>query len=204
MNIYIVNNGTIFSSDKISELPNLLFVGIEWSIFEAISEKDALYQYDIYKNQMHPRQRKMDIVFEKIRFLDDEKSAKNIIMTELFPPPPDLQSIVKQVEAIGYTSYNAKVNYSKKRYWIAEITGFDRKYGLKRKFIKGKTDFTNSNKRASRGVYLYYVLTTGKIYEVSSPISNNHTDRYFCYIKNGQEVRLSDQEVSEWLSEVWV
>lgn len=204
MNKYIIKNGEIFSSGPRLNLPDLIFIGIEWVIVEAISEKEALYQASLFKQSNHHRQKEMVNVFEKVRFLEYKHEAKKIIMKELYPPPPNIESVVLCIEAIGYTSYSAKYNLSKKRYWVAEIIELDEKWKFKRKFIDGKKDFSNANKRASRGVYLFYTLSPYKIYDVSSPISNSYTDRYYCRIENNQEIRMSEQEVKEWLKEDWV
>lgn len=47
----------------------------------------------------------------------------------------------------------------------------------------------------SRGVYRYYLLEPGKIYEISQPTSHNHCRRYFCVIQNQEEKILKTEEV---------
>jgi hypothetical protein len=87
-----------------------------------------------------------------------------------------------------------------KRAWCAEIRlGLDPKYGFKRKFLRGQKDYSEANGPGSRGVYKYYNLEEGKIYEINSPQSWKHDDRYFCRIENGEEVRLEKTEVIECL-----
>lgn len=87
------------------------------------------------------------------------------------------------------------------RYWVAEITGRSNKYKFERKFLNCKKDYTESNSTGTRGVYAYYILEEGKIYEVSSPQTWSSTDRYFCTIENGNLIRLSSEEVENlnWL-----
>jgi hypothetical protein len=79
--------------------------------------------------------------------------------------------------------------------WVAEITGLDHKYKYKRNFLPYKKDYSRSNSVGSRGVYAVYILETGKIYEIK-----DHKDRYYCTVTdNGNIVRLSEDEVREWL-----
>lgn len=79
--------------------------------------------------------------------------------------------------------------------WVAEITGLDHKYKYKRNFLPYKKDYSRSNSVGSRGVYAVYILETGKIYEIK-----DHKDRYYCTVTdNGNIVRLSEDEVKEWL-----
>lgn len=66
--------------------------------------------------------------------------------------------------------------------WVAEITGPDEKYGLNRKFLNPKMDYSRSNSVGSRGIIAEYILSEGKIYEVKSQVSWKHADRYFCTV----------------------
>lgn len=92
---------------------------------------------------------------------------------------------------------------SMKRYWVAEITGTCPKYKYQRVFLRYKKDYSEANSIGSRGVYAYYILEDGKIYEVCAPTSWKNTDRYFCTIENGELIRLSSEEVEklEWLKQ---
>lgn len=190
----------IFSEEPNLILPELTTIGIDWVIVESISYKDAIHQMDLYDMGVHPKQKTMKFLCDRVRFMEDYEEAKQIIYNTLFNVP-DVGSIVIGIEALGYTSYNAKYNYSKKRYWVAEIIGEDTKFKFKRKFLKGKIDFTESNHRAAHGVYIYCLLSTNKIYEISSPVSNKHTNRYYCRVENGEEIRMGEQEVIMWLKD---
>ena len=89
-----------------------------------------------------------------------------------------------------------------RNHWVAEITGFHEKYKYERKFLSYKKDHTYSNSTGSRGVYAYYVLEEGKLYEVSSPESWSTIDRYFCTVKNGEIKKLSREEATQWLKNI--
>lgn len=84
------------------------------------------------------------------------------------------------------------------RYWVAEITGLCGRYGYERRFLPYKKDYSRANSVGTRGVYAYYILDEGPVYEVSSPVSWRNTDRYFCRVIDGKIVRLAEQEVQVW------
>lgn len=78
--------------------------------------------------------------------------------------------------------------------WVAEVTGADEKYGLARKFLRGKIDYSKSNGKGSRGVFVEYILSQEKIYEVKSQESWGRSDRYFCIVgDNGDIVRIDEE-----------
>lgn len=86
------------------------------------------------------------------------------------------------------------------RYFVAEITGIDLKYKYKRRFLKGRKDYSHANGVGSRGVYVNYILDSGKIYEVKSPISWKRSERYFCTATNEGEIELlTKEQVDLWL-----
>lgn len=70
--------------------------------------------------------------------------------------------------------------------------------------INCKVDYTRSNSKRSRGIYGYYILQSGYLYYVQSPITWRNTERYFCYVhpKNGNIVRLHEDEVHEKFAEL--
>lgn len=85
------------------------------------------------------------------------------------------------------------------RAWCAEITGLDQRYGFERRFLSPNVSYIDANSIGSRGVFAYYNLREGQIYEVSSPLSWKRTDRYFCRVDGSSLVRMSRKEVDEWL-----
>lgn len=86
------------------------------------------------------------------------------------------------------------------RYWAAEITGFDSKFGYARTFLRGKKDYSDANGVGSRGVYVYYILESGHVYEVLRPKSWGRSIRYFCTVsETGEIVTMTKDEVNEWL-----
>ena len=80
--------------------------------------------------------------------------------------------------------------------WVAEITGYDAKYGLSRIFLHGFKGLYDSNSKMSRGVYERYVLESGHVYEVSRQVSWKRIERYFCEVNlDGDIVKLTKEEV---------
>lgn len=82
---------------------------------------------------------------------------------------------------------------------MAEITGMDRKYGLEHEFVESKRDFSESNKKGSRGVMLWFVIDEESIYEVFRFRSWSRSERYFARWIDGAEIRMSEEEVEKWL-----
>lgn len=80
--------------------------------------------------------------------------------------------------------------------WVAEITGIMRNGELRRVFLKKNKDYSQANSVGTRGVYAFFVLDSGRLYEVMQPLSWSKTDHYFCSVDDiGQQTRFSMEEV---------
>jgi hypothetical protein len=88
-----------------------------------------------------------------------------------------------------------------KQPWVAEITGTHPTYGFQRQFIYGQKDYSQGNSVGSRGVYRYYQLEPGKLYEVFSRATWNRSERYFCQVADGALVKMTIEEVYTCLSD---
>lgn len=85
--------------------------------------------------------------------------------------------------------------------WVAEITGIDARYSMARRFVRGQKDYTEANSVGSRGVYIHYILESGRIYEVSKMANWKKPERYFFRIdERGNECRMTAKEVVECLN----
>lgn len=84
--------------------------------------------------------------------------------------------------------------------WVAEIMGFDKKYKYARQFLKGNTDYSEANSVGSHGVFRYFALAEGHIYDVKSQVTWRRSERYFCTVRDGKIVELTEDEVKECLS----
>lgn len=80
------------------------------------------------------------------------------------------------------------------RPWVAEVTGVDSVFGLKRSFVDGRIDFAESNGKMSRGVMLHFVLESGRCYEVKARRSWSSWDRYFCHVTDDGDIERIDKE----------
>jgi len=90
----------------------------------------------------------------------------------------------------------------KPNYWVALITGFDNKFNYSRQFLKPKKDYAKSNNKGSRGVYFYYILESGYIYQVSSPITWKRTEKYFCIVSDDGEIQRVEKDfVDQWIKD---
>ncbi len=78
--------------------------------------------------------------------------------------------------------------------WVAEIVAVSPYSGLDRRFLHRNKDYSEANSVGSRGVYAYYILESGKIYEVSEPLTWKKTDRYLCTVTPDGEIEKLDME----------
>lgn len=80
--------------------------------------------------------------------------------------------------------------------WVARITGRDAKYGLAREFLRGSVSFRDvEDELGARGVFRWYELAEGALFEVNAPLSWKHADRYFCRSERGRVVRMTREEI---------
>ncbi len=90
----------------------------------------------------------------------------------------------------------------KASYFVAEITGFHPKFKYERKFLQCKKDYKNANSKGSRGVFAFYILESGKIYDVLDPYSWKNSHRYFCIVDElGNIEILTKEEVDKCLKD---
>ncbi len=95
--------------------------------------------------------------------------------------------------------YAEYLGRNQSRPWVARIEGRDETYGLKRTFMDGQIDYSQTNSVGSRGVYLYFALLDG-IYEVNERTSWRHVRRYFIRVAEARYQEISREEVEAWLA----
>jgi hypothetical protein len=120
------------------------------------------------------------------------------------------------LEAIGYNTYKSFSDFdrlsSKWGYpndpapfpcWVAEIIRWyplDQDYS--RRYLKYSTDYSKSNSKGSRGVYFWYILESGRIYQIKEPQSWSRTKLYFCKVSdNGEIIEIAEDEARQCLKE---
>lgn len=85
--------------------------------------------------------------------------------------------------------------------WVAEVTGKYPSGKLQRTFVRSNRDYSRANSKGSRGVYLWFVIESEKLYEVHERVSWKNSRNYFCAVtENGDIKTLTDQEATEWLN----
>lgn len=86
--------------------------------------------------------------------------------------------------------------------WVAQITGRDNVYGLKRDFLRANRDYSESNKKGSRGVFLHFILEQGAFYEVQDITIKKEGRRFFCWVNDAGDIVKTDKTmVEKWLNE---
>lgn len=83
--------------------------------------------------------------------------------------------------------------------WVAEIIGYHDTYHYSRKFIKGKIDFTDSNRLGSKRVFLYFMIEENKLYELKKGYSRISGERYFFHYSNGKEHKVPKEDIERWV-----
>jgi len=65
--------------------------------------------------------------------------------------------------------------------------------------VFGKWDYSKANSKGSRGVYIHYLLESGKLYQVAEPTSWKNSDHYFCIVDDdGEIIKLTKEHAQEW------
>lgn len=117
-----------------------------------------------------------------------------------------MPSAILTIEAINHVPHGSVYKLYRlgivpgRRAWVAEICGISKRYGFERVFIRPLMDYSEANGKGTRGVYASYILDEGMIYEVSSPVNWETTDRYFCRVVAGEIERIALEEVIRCLS----
>jgi len=91
------------------------------------------------------------------------------------------------------------IEFKWQRPWVARIIGIDPHYRYQREFLQPSKDYSEANSVGSRGVFLYYWLDDGAVYEVKEQYTWRKWRRYFCQVRDGQIVRIEEEDVVEWL-----
>lgn len=82
--------------------------------------------------------------------------------------------------------------------WVAAVVGLDDRYGLERRFLRGRKDYLQANSIGSRGIYLWYTLEPG-LYEINEQVSWRGWDRRFEVVdQSGSRRRLTREEALAW------
>lgn len=116
-----------------------------------------------------------------------------------------LQAIPQVADALGVQMRRGKpVDPLNPRPWVAEITGTHPTWRWDRKFLPARVDYTHANSRATRGVWFWWTLESGHVYEAryrTSWASGQHRRYITVDDIGGDIIDLSEEEVTAWLSD---
>lgn len=97
-------------------------------------------------------------------------------------------------EWVGYGGSPKRIIPPKKP-WVAQIQGFDSKFGFKREFINPRIDLSEAGNTRKRGVKCYWFLDPG-IYECFYHLSWKTTERYFFRATGAGTIKkITEEEV---------
>jgi hypothetical protein len=94
-------------------------------------------------------------------------------------------------DSFGSGIGNSLLGRAARRCWVARITGLDKRYGFRREFIRGQTDYSQANSIGSRGVFIWYHLADSGLYEIKAPQSWRSSRRYFARVVDNRVVEIS-------------
>lgn len=82
------------------------------------------------------------------------------------------------------------------RPWVAEITGLSERYRYAREFLPAKADFKDANSKGTRGVWFWWTLDAGRVYETWYRTSWNACERRFITVTDDGEIKdLTETDV---------
>lgn len=71
---------------------------------------------------------------------------------------------------------------------------------IERRFVKGMKTYAEANSTGSRGVYLYFVLSEGPLYEIFDRPGWGKTRRRFARVIDGALHDVSTEDALQWVS----
>ena len=112
-----------------------------------------------------------------------------------------LNAMTKSFNQVAPGMGDWMIGRSKGGPWVAEILGRHEHFKLDRSFLRSNRDYSRANSKGSRGVYLWHILESDKLYEVNARVSWKNSERYFCAVSESGEIyTLNDEEVETWLN----
>jgi len=107
---------------------------------------------------------------------------------------------VREFRRGGITPNPKDLGRNHKRPWVAEITGCSRGV-LTRQFVRGQRDYSQANGTGSRGIWLFFILEYGRVYEIFERLSWTSCAQYFCTVDPFGEIhKLTREEVMRCLN----
>lgn len=87
------------------------------------------------------------------------------------------------------------------RPWVARLAGLSDRYRYDREFVQAKADYREANSRGTRGVWFWWTLESGNVYETRYRTSwERWTHRFLTVTPEGDVVDLTEEEVRTCLA----
>lgn len=87
--------------------------------------------------------------------------------------------------------------------WVAEITGPHPRYRLERRFLRHKTDYARSNSKGTRGIWWWWTLESGCLYETWYRTSWSASERRFITVSGAGDIGdVSAEAAAAWASTI--
>lgn len=83
-----------------------------------------------------------------------------------------------------------------RRPWVADCSWSGR---IERTFLDGHTSYREADRKGERGIYLYFHVRPGRIYEVCHWTSWSNKERFFCRITDRSVVHINKNEAIQCL-----
>jgi hypothetical protein len=100
----------------------------------------------------------------------------------------------KLCNMFGYGELMGGVSF--RRPWAAKLTGLWPSGKFQHTFLRGNKDYSESNSKGSRGVFIYYTLESGNYYDVYELTSWKNDDRYYCKVDvEGNIIVVDEKEI---------
>lgn len=92
--------------------------------------------------------------------------------------------------------------YSPPKPWVARLTGYSELTNkFKHEFVSGQIDFSESNSKGSRSVFLFFWLESGWVYLVRERVSwRRSVDWYAAISEDGDVVKIKREDAVLCLS----
>lgn len=103
----------------------------------------------------------------------------------------------------GYAAMHQAEQYRDRRPWLAEIIGYDPKYGYERQFLKSQVDWRGATGRKGpmHGAVHCWTLRLDRVYEAWQPDGYSREHRsYLRATPDGDVTEITREEVDAWLA----
>jgi hypothetical protein len=113
----------------------------------------------------------IDRIVLRLECVDDDAAQAARIMRKTGNTARVGQRSVRRVMAMDRASAA--------RPWVARVVGWAVNGSPLREFIKGLKDYSAANSVGSRGVYMFFILTPGHLYEINDMRKNDRWNFLF-------------------------